>query len=138
METKERKNEDVVASRRRVALALYQRIEKVVREDRKKRELAKKLSAAVIASMALSSCTSFGASQMFADSDQGFVVIAGDAEGIRAYNDGLIGVITDTKASADVKSAYWQNREAETQTRALRLTSNRSWTRQAAQKREQY
>ena len=119
----EKKN-TIVADRRKVALALYQRIEKTVKEDRKKRELAKKLAAAVVASMALSSCTSFGAHQMFGDSEQGFVMLAGDAEGIRAYNDGIVGIITDTKSSPDVKSSYWQNRDGETQVRMMRTQTH--------------
>ena len=135
----EKKNNNIVADRKKVALALYQRIEKTVKEDRKKRELAKKLAAAVVASMALSSCTTFGASQMFADSEEGFVMVAGNAEGIRAYNDGIIGVIADTKASPDVKSAYWQNRESETSVRMMRTQTHlKSYSakREAAVKRD--
>ena len=50
------------------------------------------------------SCTTFGAHQMFGDSDRGFVMLAGDAEGIRAYNDGVNGIISNTKASKDVRT----------------------------------
>ena len=114
----------------KVARSLSSKIEKFIIADKKKKVLAKKLTAAMLASMTLSSCTSFGASQMFADSEEGFVMVAGNAEGIRAYNDGIIGVIADTKASPDVKSAYWQNREGETQVRTMRLTSKRSWSQQ--------
>lgn len=135
----EKKNNNIVAERKKVALALYQRIEKTVRADRKKRELAKKLTAAMIASMAMTSCTTFGASQMFADSEEGFVMVAGNAEGIRAYNDGLIGIIADTKASPDVKSSYWQNRDGETQVRMMRTQTHlKSYSvkREAAAKRD--
>ena len=66
------------------------------------------------------SCTTFGAHQMFGDSDRGFVMLAGDAEGIRAYNDGVNGIITNTKSSKDVKSSYWQNRDNETMVRTFR------------------
>lgn len=57
---------------------------------------------------------------MFGDSDRGFVMLAGDAEGIRAYNDGVNGIISNTKASKDVKSSYWQNRDNETMVRTFR------------------
>jgi len=66
-------------------------------------------------------CSSFGAHRMFEDSDAGFVMLAGDAEGIRAYNDGVNGVITNTKSSPDVKSSYWQNREQETAVKGLKF-----------------
>lgn len=65
------------------------------------------------------SCTTFGANQMFSDSDRGFVMLAGDAEGIRAYNDGLNGLITNTKASPDIRSSYWQNRDEEVSVRKM-------------------
>jgi hypothetical protein len=71
------------------------------------------------------SCTSFGAHRMFEDSDAGFVMLAGDAEGIRAYNDGLIGHIEQGKATADKKTAYWQTREQETQVRGLKFRVNK-------------
>lgn len=72
-----------------------------------------------------SGCTSFGASQMFEDSDSGFVMLAGDAAGIKAYNDGLLGHITETKTSPDVKGPYWQAREKETEAGVLKLKIKR-------------
>lgn len=51
----------------------------------------------------------------------GPLVIAGTAEGWRAYNDGQIGLVTDGKATPDKKSAYWQSREQETGVKMLRL-----------------
>lgn len=68
-----------------------------------------------------SGCTEFGASRMFENSDAGFVMLAGDAEGIRAYNDGLVGHITEAKANPEVKSPYWQNRDQETAVKGLRF-----------------
>ncbi|RLC80068.1 MAG: hypothetical protein DRI61_06570 [Chloroflexi bacterium] len=75
----------------------------------------------LIVPLMFTGCTTFGASQMFEESDSGFVMIAGDAEGVRAYNDGIVGIITDTKATPDVKSSYWQNREMETSVRGLKF-----------------
>ena len=119
-----------IANNTKVAKAIYARIDREVKAEQKRRQYAKTLAAAIVASLTATGCTSFGASQMFSDSDEGFVMVAGNAEGIRAYNDGLIGIITDTKSSPDVKSAYWQNREAETSVRTMRLTPRRSWTQQ--------
>ena len=75
----------------------------------------------VVLAVSLSGCTSFGASRMFEGSDAGFVMLAGDAEGIRAYNDGLIGHITEGKAAPETKSPYWQTREQETAIKTLRF-----------------
>lgn len=66
-------------------------------------------------------CTGITANRMFESSDSGFVMLAGDAEGIRAYNDGLNGLVTNTKSSPDIKSSYWQNRDSETQVRAIKF-----------------
>jgi hypothetical protein len=60
---------------------------------------------------------------MFADSDDGFVMLAGNSEGIKAYNDGVIGLATEAKASPDVKSSYWQSRERETAVKVLQFRS---------------
>ena len=112
----------------KVAASLASRIEKEIKKD-KKNKLKARCLACIIAANTLTGCTTFGAHQMFSDSEAGFVMLAGDAEGIRAYNDGLIGVIADTKASPDVKSSYWQHRESQTQSRVMRLSShNRSYS----------
>jgi hypothetical protein len=118
------------ADSKEIAKAFKMRIEREIIKDKKQTAYARKLATAVVASLTMTGCTTFGASQMFTDSDEGFVMVAGNAEGIKAYNDGLIGIITDTKASPDIKSAYWQNREGETNVRTMRLTSKRSWSQQ--------
>lgn len=64
-------------------------------------------------------CTSYH--RMFEDSANGYVMLAGDAQGIQAYNDGLVGHITEARNNPDQKSAYWQNREQETAVRAMRF-----------------
>lgn len=43
---------------------------------------------------------------------RGHVLVAGDAEGMRAFGDTLNGLVSEGKASADVKGSYWQHREA--------------------------
>jgi hypothetical protein len=78
----------------------------------------------IIAALCFGGCTSYGAHRMFSGSDQGFVMLAGDAEGIRAYNDGLVGHIVEGKTSPDVKSAYWQSRERETATKVIQFRSS--------------
>lgn len=42
---------------------------------------------------------------------RGHVLVAGDAEGMRAFGDTLNGLVSEGKASADIKGAYWQHRE---------------------------
>ena len=118
---------------KKVALSLASRIEKEIRKE-KKTKLRNRCLACIIAASTMTGCTTFGANQMFGDSDRGFVMLAGDAEGIRAYNDGINGVITNTKASPDVKSSYWQNRDRETKVRVFRTPyySNRSYSKQVA------
>ena len=75
----------------------------------------------IIAALCFGGCTSYGAHRMFGSSDQGFVMLAGDAEGIRAYNDGLVGHIVEGKTSPDVKSSYWQSRERETAVKVIQF-----------------
>lgn len=101
---------------KKVAEALVKKLDKKI-SDRSKWI---KAAMAVVASAGLTGCTTFGASNMFSDSDRGFVMIAGDAEGIRAYNDGINGIISNTRVSKDTKSPYWQNREVETEVRTFR------------------
>ena len=72
-----------------------------------------------------SGCSSFGVHRMFDNNENGFVMLAGDAEGIRSYNDGLNGLVTNTKTDGSIKSSYWQNREKETSVRALRFQVNK-------------
>lgn len=66
-------------------------------------------------------CTSASSYRMFDSGDSGFVMLSGDAEGIRAYNDGLIGLVTETKNHPENKSSYWQSREKETEVRVLKF-----------------
>jgi len=68
-----------------------------------------------------SGCSALSSYRMFEDSDQGYVLLTGDAEGIRAYNDGLNGIITNTKTPGEMKSSYWQSREQETAVRGLKF-----------------
>jgi hypothetical protein len=58
---------------------------------------------------------------MFEGSDNGYLMLNADAEGLRAFNDGMNGLVTNTKSSPDIKSSYWQNREQETAVRGLRF-----------------
>jgi hypothetical protein len=84
------------------------------------------LIVSILALLCFSGCTSFGSHRMFADSDNGFVMLAGDAEGIRAYNDGLLGLVTETKTSPDIKGPYWQAREKETDAKVLRFRATKA------------
>ena len=54
-------------------------------------------------------------------SDHGYFEMRGDAEGIRAYSDHSVGLVTEGKTSPDVKGAFWQHREEQTRTKALKF-----------------
>lgn len=43
---------------------------------------------------------------------RGHILVSGDAEGMRAFGDTINGLVSEGKASADIKGAYWQHREA--------------------------
>jgi hypothetical protein len=77
----------------------------------------------IMAALCFSSCTSFGAHRMFTDSDEGFVMLAGNASGIQAYNDGLLGHIAEAKASADSKGSYFMLREKENAGKVIQFRS---------------
>lgn len=66
-------------------------------------------------------CSGIGATQMFSDAEAGHFLMYGDAEGVRAYNEGLVGLVTDAKASPDVKSGYWQHKDEREKTRRFRF-----------------
>ncbi len=73
---------------------------------------------AVLALLCCSGCTAFTASSVGGDE---MVMVAGTPEAIRAYNDGYNGLVTNIRGNPDQKSAYWQNRERETEVRGLRF-----------------
>lgn len=52
-------------------------------------------------------------SQVRMPSDEGYFEMSGDARGVRAAMDGMSALVTNGKASPDIKSAAWQHREAE-------------------------
>ena len=81
--------------------------------------MKRKLCLIIPITAALTGCTSH--MRMFEDSDNGYVMLTGDAEGIRAYNDGLNGLITNARGNPDIKSAYWQNREKEADVKIFRF-----------------
>jgi len=81
----------------------------------------KKVIAVTAVVLCATGCSSVGVHRMFDSDDNGWVMLSGDAEGVRAYNDGLVGHITEARNNPDVKSAYWQNREKETTVRGLRF-----------------
>ena len=67
----------------------------------------------------LSCCSCSGLSTL--NMGQDHFVMAGTPEGIRAFNDGQSGLITNAVNPA-TKSAYYQLREQETAVKGLRIT----------------
>ena len=66
-------------------------------------------------------CSSLVGESLFTGEDEGRFLISADAEGLRAWNDGLNGIITNTKEPEGQKSAHWQLREQETGVKALKF-----------------
>lgn len=48
---------------------------------------------------------------MFEDGSHGRVLISADAEGMRAYNDGINALVTNGKASPDSMTPAWHSRD---------------------------
>lgn len=77
------------------------------------------LGSAILSTFALTGC--FGTyPTMFEDGNAGRFEMRADAAGMRAYSDGLNAIITNGKASPDIKSAAWQHREQEDKEITLR------------------
>lgn len=54
---------------------------------------------------------------------EGHIAVMADAKGMRAMMDGMNGMITNGKASADQDTAHWIHRKAEEREHTLRDTS---------------
>lgn len=65
-------------------------------------------------------CASLVGESMFTGEDEGRFLLSADAEGIRAFSDGLNGLVTTGKATPDTKDAYWQRRDSGDQVKALK------------------
>lgn len=68
-----------------------------------------------------SGCTAMAGEDLFTGQDEGRFLLSADAEGIRAFGDSMNGLITEGKASPDVKSAYWQNADARVEVKKFRM-----------------
>lgn len=44
----------------------------------------------------------------------GCFMLASTPEGLRAWGDSQVGIITETRSNPDIKSGYWQNRDLRT------------------------
>jgi hypothetical protein len=70
-------------------------------------------------------CAGLIGENMFTGQDEGRFLLSSDAEGLRAFGDSLTGLITEGKASPDIKSAYWQNADARVEVKKFRILSAR-------------
>ena len=61
-------------------------------------------------------CTGLVGQSLFTGEGEGRFLLSTDAEGMRAFNDGLNGLVTTGKASPDTQDAYWRERENQTKT----------------------
>lgn len=90
----------------------------------KKKQAAKLVTATALGATVIAcstGCSGVGAMDMFSEADEGRFMMYATPEGMRAYNEGLVGIIADTKASPDKKSGYWQLGEERQKTRRYRL-----------------
>ena len=58
---------------------------------------------------------------------EGNIVIAGDAKGMRAFGDVMNGMITNGKASPDQDTAHWQHRKNEVNNETVRAQTPGFW-----------
>jgi hypothetical protein len=84
--------------------------------------MQKKIKALVAISLITSqtACSSLVGENLFTGEEEGRFLLSADAAGIRAFSDGLNGLVTTGKASPDTKDAYWQRRESGDRVRALK------------------
>lgn len=84
------------------------------------------IAAMVVVATTQTGCAGLMGENMFVGDDEGRFLLSADAAGLRAWNDGLNGIITNTKESPDSKSAHWELREQQTGVRALKFRVRKS------------
>ena len=67
---------------------------------------------------ACTGCSGLNRFEMFGEPD---LLLAADAEALEVWNDGVNGIITNTRGNPDQKSSYWQHREKQTAVKGLRF-----------------
>lgn len=93
----------------------------------KKENLGRGASAVLILAVgALTGCASQFGESMFVGEDEGRFLLSADAAGMYAFGDSLHALVTEAKASPDVKSAAWQNADARVEVRKFRIMSRSS------------
>lgn len=70
-------------------------------------------------------CASLVGESLFTGEDEGRILISADAEGMKAFGDFANGLVTEGKASPDVKGSYWQNRDTAIKIKALKFQSKK-------------
>lgn len=86
------------------------------------------IGAAIVVSFA-SGCTGTTRALLF---NEEYVAFEGTPKAVSALLDGANGFITNGKASADMKSAHWQIREAEIKEETTRNKDGMTWLQKIA------
>lgn len=81
---------------------------------------SKKVAAAFLLAISATGCGAVYAPSPLQD---GNVALIGDAKGVRAMFDGMNGLVTNGKASADQDTAFWIHRKAEEREITTRKTA---------------
>lgn len=81
------------------------------------------LGAVLLGSAMLTGCASQFGESMFVGEDEGRFLLSTDAAGMYAFGDSLHAIITEGKASPDIKSAAWQNADARVEVKKFRIMS---------------
>lgn len=69
--------------------------------------------------MLASGCTSFSANRI--GEGEGYLFLAADAAGLKAWNDGQNGLVSNSRIDPNLKSSYWGNRSEENQVQIIRF-----------------
>jgi hypothetical protein len=80
-----------------------------------------KLVSAVVLIATQTGCASLMGENMFVGQDEGRLLLSADAEGLRAWNDGVVGLVTEARNNPEQKSSYWQNRSEQNTVKMLRF-----------------
>lgn len=84
-----------------------------------------KVVAVTVVVLSQTACATFAGESLFTGQDEGRFLLSADAEGMRAFADGMNGLITTGKSAPNVEDSYWNQRGKETQFKALRFQARK-------------
>jgi hypothetical protein len=84
-----------------------------------------KIVAGMVLVISQTACASLVGESLFTEKEEGRFLLSTDAEGMRAFADGMNGLITTGKSAPNVEDSYWNHRAKETQFKALRFSAKK-------------